>query len=126
LLLTMLASIILGMGLPSIPTYILTATMAAPALTELGVLPIAAHFFVFYFGSLANVTPPVALAAFAAAGISGSNATKTGFVAMKLAAAGFIIPFVFVYSPILLLQDATAGGVVLVTVTSILGVIMLA
>ena len=122
---TMIASIILGMGLPSIPTYILTATMAAPALIQLGILPISAHLFVFYFGSLANITPPVALAAFAAAGIAGSSPTKTGLAAMKLALAGFLIPFIFVYSPSMLLQDTQWYEALRVFLTGIFGVLSL-
>lgn len=88
LLFTMVACIVLGMGMPSIPAYIITATMAAPALVQLGIPPIVAHMFVFYFGIFANITPPVALAAFAAAGLSGGSPMRTGFMAMKLAIAG--------------------------------------
>lgn len=102
---TMLASLVLGMGLPSIPAYIITATMAAPALAEYGVPVLVAHMFVFYFGIFANVTPPVALAAFAGAGISGGDPMKTGFAAFKLSLAGFLVPFVFVYDPSLLLVN---------------------
>jgi len=105
---TMIASMILGMGLPSIPAYIITATMTAPALAEFGVPVLVAHMFVFYFGIFANVTPPVALAAFAGAGISGGNPMTTGFQALKLSLAGFIIPYLFVYEPSLLMID-TAG-----------------
>src|SRR5699024_1313126 len=102
---TMIASLVLGMGLPSIPAYIITATMAAPALAEYGVPVLVAHMFVFYFGICANVTPPVALAAFAGAGISGGDPMKTGFAAFKLSLAGFLVPFVFVFDPSLLLID---------------------
>lgn len=102
---TMIASMVLGMGLPSIPAYIITATMAAPALAEFGVPILLAHMFVFYFGIFANVTPPVALAAFAGAGISGGDPMKTGFQALKLSLAGFLIPFIFVFEPALLLVD---------------------
>src|SRR5690625_3353438 len=105
---TMIASMILGMGLPSIPAYIITATMTAPALASFGVPVLVAHMFVFYFGIFANVTPPVALAAFAGAGISGGNPMTTGFQALKLSLAGFIIPYLFVYEPSLLMID-TAG-----------------
>src|SRR5699024_7408560 len=90
---TMIASMVLGMGLPSIPAYIITATMAAPALAEFGIPVLLAHMFVFYFGIFANVTPPVALAAFAGAGISGGDPMRTGFQALKLSIAGFLIPF---------------------------------
>lgn len=102
---TMIASLVLGMGLPSIPAYIITATMAAPALAEYGVPVLVAHMFVFYFGIFANVTPPVALAAFAGAGISGGDPMKTGFAAFKLSLAGFLVPFVFVFDSSLLLVD---------------------
>ncbi|MDO5633405.1 MAG: TRAP transporter permease [Micrococcus sp.] len=117
LVLTMLACLILGMGLPSIPAYIVTATMAAPALVQLGVEPIVAHLFVFYFGLFANITPPVALAAFAAAGISGGDPMRTGLAAIRLAAAGFVIPYVFVYNPDLLMRDVPLlqGGVIILT-----------
>ncbi len=105
LLLTMLASIVLGMGLPSIPAYIITATMAAPALAEFGIPVLIAHLFVFYFGIFANITPPVALASFAASGLAGGSPMKTGFISLRLAIAGFIVPFIFVYEPAMLLID---------------------
>ena len=107
LIFTMVTCMILGMGVPSIPAYIITATVAAPALAKLGIPVIAAHMFSFYYAMFANLTPPVALAAFAAAGISGGDPMKTGFAAVKLAIAGFIVPFMFVYSPQLLLIDTT-------------------
>ncbi|MDO5721129.1 MAG: TRAP transporter permease [Actinomycetaceae bacterium] len=125
LFLTMIASIILGMGLPSIPTYIITATMAAPALGELGVEPLVAHMFVFYFGLFANITPPVALASFAAAGLSGADPMRTGVQSMRLALAGYIIPFMFVLNPALLMQGSWTE-VISVTLTAIFGVLMLA
>lgn len=121
----MVACIVLGMGLPSIPTYIITATMAAPALVELGIAPFVAHLFVFYFGIFANITPPVALASFAAAGISGGDPMKTGFSSMKLAIAGFIVPFMFVYHSSLLLINTTWAEAILVVITSVTGVMML-
>ncbi|HHX35552.1 MAG TPA: TRAP transporter permease [Gammaproteobacteria bacterium] len=107
LLFTMLASMLLGMGLPSIPAYIITATMAAPALANFDIPILVAHMFVFYFGLFANITPPVALASFAAAGISGGDPMKTGFQSLKLALAGFIVPFMFVYNPAMLMLDTT-------------------
>lgn len=122
---TMIASIVLGMGLPSIPTYIITSSMAAPALLQFGVDPFVSHMFVFYFGILANLTPPVALAAFAGAGISGGDPNRTGFISLKLAAAGVLVPYVFVYSPELLLQDATFTSASTVVLTTTIGVIML-
>ncbi|WP_152656784.1 TRAP transporter permease [Oceanobacillus sp. CFH 90083] len=103
LILTMFASIVLGMGLPSIPAYIITATMAAPALAEFGIPVLIAHLFVFYFGIFANITPPVALASFAASGLAGGDPMKTGFISLRLSIAGFIVPFIFVYAPAMLL-----------------------
>lgn len=105
LILTMLASMVLGMGLPSIPAYIITATMAAPALAGFDVPILAAHMFVFYFGIFANITPPVCLAAFAGAGIAGGDPMKTGFQSLRLALAGFIVPFMFMYNPTMLMID---------------------
>ncbi|WP_134702744.1 TRAP transporter permease [Ammoniphilus sp. YIM 78166] len=135
---TMIASMILGMGLPSIPCYIITATMAAPVLAEFGVPVLVAHLFVFYFGIFANITPPVALAAFAGAGISGGDPMKTGFQSLKLALAGFIVPYLFVYNPTMLMIDTTGLAmnakefplppvldIIAVTFTSFLGVIAL-
>jgi len=122
---TMIACIVLGMGLPSIPAYIITATMAAPALSKMGVAPLVAHMFVFYFGILANLTPPVALAAFAGAGIAGGNPTKTGLQAVKLASAGFVVPYIFAFSPELLMIDASPLTIIIVAITAIIGVISL-
>ena len=136
LILTMLASMVLGMGLPSIPAYIITATMAAPALAGFDVPILAAHMFVFYFGVFANITPPVCLAAFAGAGISGGDPMKTGYLSLKLALAGFIVPFMFIYNPAMLMIDPTGLAVtakefplppvmdiVIAVVTSVVGVI---
>ncbi|MGM0603795.1 MAG: TRAP transporter permease [Bacillota bacterium] len=123
---TMIACIILGLGMPSIPAYILTATMAAPALGELGISPMVSHFFVFYFAMMANVTPPVALAAFAAAGISGGDINKTGYQAFKMASAGFLIPYMFVLSPALLGLNSTPMGIIIIALTALIGVIALA
>ncbi|WP_218607356.1 TRAP transporter permease [Psychrobacter sp. Rd 27.2] len=138
LILTMLASMVLGMGLPSIPAYIITATMAAPALAGFDIPILSAHMFVFYFGIFANITPPVCLAAFAGAGISGGDPMKTGFLSLKLALAGFIVPFMFIYSPTMLMIDPTGLAVtakdfplppildiVTVVLTSVTGVIAL-
>jgi len=123
---TMVACTILGTGLPTTATYIVLATMAAPALTQLGVPILAAHLFVLYFGVVADLTPPAALAAYAGAGIAGSNPLRTGITAVKLAIAGFVVPFVFAYSPSLLLIDTTISQVILITGSSILGVFSLA
>ncbi|HLS09253.1 TRAP transporter permease [Lentibacillus sp.] len=135
LFLTMIASIILGMGLPSIPVYIITSTMAAPILLQLPLFRelagtgetavFVAHMFVFYFGIFANITPPVALAAFAGSGISGGDPMRTGFQAMKLAIAGFIVPFMFVFSHEMLMIDATIWNVLLIATSSLMGVFLL-
>ena len=93
----------MGTGVPTTATYIILVAVAAPALTQLNIEPIVSHFFVFYYGVLADITPPVALAAYAAAGIAGSNPFKTGNTAFRLGIAKALVPFVFVYSPSLLL-----------------------
>ena len=125
LLLTMVTCMILGMGLPSIPAYLITATMAAPALVKLGIPPLAAHMFVFYFAMFANITPPVALASFAAAGLSGGDPMKTGLQSVKLSLAGFIVPYMFIYNSALLLIDTTPLIAIRVTITAIVGVCMI-
>lgn len=125
LVFTMVTCMILGMGLPSIPAYLVTATIAAPALVKLGVPVVASHLFVFYFAMFANLTPPVALAAFAAAGISGGDPMKTGFASVKLALAGFIIPYMFVFNTDLLLLDTTWIIAIRVVITSLIGVTMI-
>ena len=105
LVLTMLTCLVLGMGIPTIPNYIITSSIAGPALLALGVPLIVSHMFVFYFGILADLTPPVALACFAAAPIARESGLKIAGEAMKVAAAGFIIPFMAIYTPALMLQD---------------------
>ena len=112
LLLTMVSSIILGMGLPTTAKYIVLATMAVPAITKLGVNLMSAHLFILYFGVVADVTPPVALAAYAGAGIAGANSMKTGFQAFKLAIGAFIIPYIFVINPNLIMVDSIVGTTV--------------
>ena len=107
LLLTMLVCLVLGMGIPTIPNYIITSSLAAPALLELGVPLIVSHMFVFYFGIMADLTPPVALAAFAAAPIARAPPLRIGFQALRIAIAGFVIPFMAVYAPALMLQAGT-------------------
>lgn len=126
LLFTMVTCMILGMGLPSIPSYLITATIAAPALVELGVPAIAAHMFCFYFAMFANLTPPVALASFAAAGLSGGNPMKTGIASVKLALAGFIIPYMFVYNQKLMLENVGLLDGIQVVVTACVGVTLIA
>ncbi len=122
LLLTMFVCLILGMGIPTIPNYIITSSLAAPALLELGVPLIVSHMFVFYFGIMADLTPPVALAAFAAAPIAKESGMKIGLQAMRVAIAGFIVPYMAVYAPALMLQGGTwwdTGYVVLKAVIAI-------
>jgi TRAP transporter 4TM/12TM fusion protein len=104
LVLTMIVCLILGMGIPTIPNYIITSSIAAPALLKLGVPLIVSHMFVFYFGIMADLTPPVALAAFAAASIAKESPMKIGVKATQIAIAGFVIPYMAVYDPVLMLQ----------------------
>lgn len=125
LILTMVVSIILGMGLPTVAAYIVQVPLTIPALIELGVEPVAAHLFIFYFAIISNITPPVALAAFAAAGIAGSDPMKTGLAALRLGIAAFIVPFMFVYGPQLLLIGGTAE-IILALITAIIGIIGIA
>ncbi|RWB01455.1 MAG: TRAP transporter permease [Mesorhizobium sp.] len=106
LVLTMVTCLVLGMGIPTIPNYIITSSLAGPALLELGVPLLVSHMFVFYFGIMADLTPPVALAAFAAAPMARESGLKIGIQATKLAIAGFVVPFMAVYTPALMLQDA--------------------
>jgi len=123
---TMLASIILGTGLPTTANFIVTSTMAAPALFKLGVPAKAAYMFVFYFGIAADLTPPVALAAYAGSGIAGSDPMKTGVTAFKLALAGFLVPYIYVYNPMLLFIDVVPLEMVQAIFTALLGVFLLA
>jgi TRAP transporter 4TM/12TM fusion protein len=120
---TMVASLVLGMGIPTTATYIVLATMAAPALVKLGVVPLAAHLFVFYFGIVADITPPVALAVYAGSAIAGSNPWQTGIQAVKLALGAFLIPYIFATNPVMLLVGATPLGVVQMLITSVLGMV---
>ena len=122
---TMITAIILGMGVPTTANYVITSTIAAPALVQMGVPILAAHMFVFYFGIIADITPPVALAAYAGAGISGGDPLKTGVNASKLAIAAFIIPYMFVLSPVLLMVSGTMIDLLLATITALLGMVAL-
>jgi TRAP-type uncharacterized transport system fused permease subunit len=121
---TMLASIILGMGIPTTATYIMMATLTAPAIREVNPLvPIlAAHLFVFYFGIVADDTPPVAVAAYAAAGLAGGDPFRTGLQAFKFELRTFLLPFMFVYSPQMLLINTTPLEVVWLTITASIGI----
>lgn len=118
---TMITSLILGMGVPTTANYVITSTIAAPALVQMDVPVLAAHMFAFYFGIVADVTPPVALAAYAGAGISGADPMKTGFAAAKLAIAAFIVPYIFVLAPELLMIDATPFTITFACATAIIG-----
>ncbi|OZU86993.1 C4-dicarboxylate ABC transporter [Virgibacillus indicus] len=126
---TMIASIILGMGSPTTANYIITSTIALPAILalndqlEVAIPVLAGHMFVFYFGIVADITPPVALAAFAATGISGGEPIRTGVNASKLAIAAFIIPYMFVLEPQLLMIDTTLWGIIWILITAITGMI---
>lgn len=111
LVVIMASSIVLGMGLPSTVCYLLLATLVGPVLGQLGVVPLAAHLFIFYFGMMSMVTPPVALAAYAAASIAGTSVMRTSWAAFRFALVGFTLPFIFVYRPQLLMIDPATGGV---------------
>ena len=126
LIFTMCASIILGTGLPTTANFIVTSTMAAPALFQLGVPAMAAYMFVFYFGIAADLTPPVALAAYAGSGIAGSDPMKTGVTAFKLALAGFLVPYIYVYNPMLLFINVVPMVMVQAICTALIGVFLLA
>ncbi len=126
LFLTMLCCIVLGMGVPTTATYCIMAATCAPILTRMGVPIMAAHFFVFYFGIVADITPPVALAAYAGSAIAKSNPMRTAFNATKLAIAAFIIPYVFCFSPSMLLIETNVLEVVVIAITSLVGIFAVA
>ena len=121
LIFTMLASIILGMGAPTTANYLITSTITAGAIIQLGVQPLAAHMFAFYFGIIADVTPPVALAAIAGAAIAKARPMKTAFNATKLAIGAFIIPYMFVYNSQMLMIDASVGRILFIIATALIG-----
>ncbi len=123
LVLTALTSLVLGTAVPTTANYIITATVAAPALVKLGVPLLPAHLFVFYFGIIADITPPVALAAYAASGIAGSDPMKTGLTATRLAISAYLVPFIFALSPALLLVDAPITSIIEVIPSSIIGIV---
>ena len=125
LVLTMLAALVLGTGLPTSATYIITSIMAAPALVQLGVPKLVAHMFVFYFGILADLTPPTAISTYATSSLAGADVWRTQWTAMLLALSGFIIPFSFAYDPALMLVNASVVHVVFRTAASTLGIVML-
>ncbi len=123
LFISALVSIILGMGLPTAVLYIILAVLVGPAMIQLGILPLAAHLFIFYFGLMSMVTPPIAFAAFAAAAIAKASVVKTGFHATRLALAAYIIPFIFVYNPALILKGPVAA-IAVVVLQSLLALIL--
>ncbi|WP_227935329.1 TRAP transporter permease [Alkalihalobacillus deserti] len=126
LLLMAVASIILGMGMPTVSAYVILSILGVPALTDLGVNLIAAHMFVFYFGALSGLTPPVAITAYTTAGIAGSNPNATALYSMRIGFGGFFLPFIFVYNPQLLMQDGNAVEIILVTVSALASCFLIA
>ncbi len=125
-ILTMIISIVLGMGIPATAAYIIVATISAPLLVQLGAPPLAAHLFAFFYASLSNITPPVALAAYAAAGLSGANPNAVGFLATKLGLTGFIIPYFFLFNPVLLFDGESYVHSFIALITASIGVVALA
>ncbi len=125
LILTMLSSLVLGMGLPTVACYIILAIISAPALVEMGVLPLAAHLFIFYFGIIAAITPPVALAAYVGAGIAGANPMRTGYIACRLGLAAFLLPYMFIYGPPMLMKG-NAQDIILAAISGVVGIWALA
>ena len=126
LVMAMFACLVLGMGLPTTANYIVCSTIIAPALAGMGVMPLAAHLFVFYFGIMADLTPPVCLAAFTGAGIAGASPAKTGVTATKIALASYLLPYCFVYNPMLLLQNVQPVELAVLVLSAVLGVVALA
>ena len=122
LFLTMICCIVLGMGVPTTANYVIMATITAPILIKMGLPVLAAHMFVFYFGIVADITPPVALAAYAGSAIAKSNPMKTGVTATRLAITAFIVPYIFAYSPEMLLINAAWYDVVLIVITALVGI----
>ena len=125
LVLTMVVSLIMGMGVPTTAAYLVLASLVAPTMIQLGIPPLAAHMFIFYFGCISSITPPVALAAYAGAGLAGCDPNKTGYKAFRLAFCSFLMPYLFVYNPVLLME----GGVLDILwslVTALIGALLLA
>lgn len=120
---TMITSLVLGMGVPTTANYLITSTIAAPILIKLGVPILSAHLFVFYFGILSDITPPVALAAYAGAAIAKANPFRTGVMATKLAVAGFLVPYMLVLNPQMILIDVTFLGIIQIILTSLVGML---
>ena len=121
----MVVSLIMGMGVPTTAAYLVLASLVAPTMIQLGIPPLAAHMFIFYFGCISSITPPVALAAYAGAGLAGCDPNKTGYKAFRLAFCSFLMPYLFVYNPVLLME----GGVLDILwslVTALIGAYLLA
>ena len=114
-------SIILGMGMPTVGVYVLLAALVAPAMVKIGLSPMASHMFVMYFGMMSMITPPVALAAYAAASLANTDPMKTGWIAMRFGWIAFVIPFLFIRSPSLLLEGSLTS-IVIAFITALLGV----
>lgn len=125
LILCMFAALVLGMGLPATACYIITATIAAPALQQMGVPPIAAHFFAFYYGTMSAVVPPVALTSYTAAGLAGAKPMKVAVIGFGLALSGLLLPYLFVYNPVLLAENFQWGSYAFVVIMAILGIFSL-
>ena len=125
LFLVMFLAIIMGMGLPTVAVYILLVSVAVPVVASLDVPMLAAHFYVFYFGLMANVTPPVAIPAYAAAGLAGASPSKTGWVAFRLALGAFLIPYLFMYNNSILMIDSSIPEIIYSAISPIIGVYFL-
>ena len=119
-------TIIFGMGMPTTASYVIAAALAASSLIQLGINPMATHMFILYFAVISNITPPVAIAAYAGANLAESDPMKTGVEAFKIAMAGYIVPFIFAFSPVLILQEATSLQIVQAAITSTIGVTLMA
>lgn len=126
LLLIAIVTIIFGMGMPTTASYVIAAALGASSLIQLGLNPLAAHLFILYFAVMSNITPPVAIAAYAGANIAESDPMKTGFEAFFVAMAGYLVPFMFVFNPVLVLQNATAMEIVWSALTAVIGVTLMA
>ena len=125
-LLTMVISVFLGMGVPATAAYIIVAAISVPILVNMGVPALAAHMFAFYYAALSSITPPVALASYAAAGIARADATQVSIVSMRIGAIGFILPFIFLFNPVLLFDGGSTGASVQAGITALIGGIALA
>lgn len=125
-ILVMIISIVLGLGVPGVAAYVIVATVSAPVLVELGAPALAAHMFVLFYACLSNITPPVALASYVAAGIAGADENKVSYTAVKLGLTGFIMPFFFIFNPVLLYDGGVIGPAIVPAITATIGVIALA